>query len=68
MQAGDCDEVFAPVSVVSKWLVSDEEALDPKVDWYEDPDDESDEESEAEEGGSGAPAPPRQRQPREGAR
>ena len=29
-QAGYGDEAFAPLSVVQKWLISDDEALDPK--------------------------------------
>jgi hypothetical protein len=48
-QAGYGDEAFAPLTIVSKWLVSDEEALDPKTDWYEDPEDKSDLESEPED-------------------
>ena len=52
-QSGYGDEAYAPLSVINKWLISDAEALDPKVDWYEDPEDESEVESEAEEAPAG---------------
>jgi hypothetical protein len=52
-QAGYGDEAYAPLAVITKWLISDDEALDPKSDWYEDPEDVSDSESEPEEEASG---------------
>jgi hypothetical protein len=52
-QAGYGDEAYAPLAVITKWLISDDEALDPKSDWYVDPEDVSDSESEPEEEASG---------------
>ena len=40
-QADNFDEAYAPLDVVRKWLITDEEALDPKADWYEDPEDDA---------------------------
>ena len=48
-QAGYGDEAFAPLSVVRKWLITDDEANDPKVDWHEDAEEESELESDEEE-------------------
>ena len=54
-QAGYGDEAYAPVAAVRKWLISDDEADDPKADWHEDPEDDSDTESESEEQPGAAP-------------
>lgn len=48
-QGGYGEDAFAPLAVVKQWLISDDEALDPKSDWYEDPD-ESDDDSDVEDG------------------
>ena len=66
-QAGYGEEAFAPLSLVRKWLISDEEAEDGE--WYEDPEDQSDLDSDDDEsggGGGGAPAAaPNQRRRRQ---
>ena len=63
-QAGYGDEAYAPLGVVRKWLISDDEANDPTIDWYEDPEDESDADSEEEMAPRGGGSGPR-RQPRD---
>ena len=47
-QAGYGDKAYAPLSQLKKWMVTDEVALDPAADWYEDPVEEDEDEDEGE--------------------